>query len=106
MTVVLVGNMSSTSSSRKSFLRNRVAGESPFHQRSHAFDTSISRDKAIVLCIHDGVLAMGVSLVRELRCLGNEELIQVYHCGLEELSDESRDLLFSIDNRLETVDVC
>ncbi|EGZ25334.1 hypothetical protein PHYSODRAFT_483167 [Phytophthora sojae] len=97
--------MSSSSSSRGGFLRNRVAKDSAFLQRSRDFDSSVSRDKAILLCIHNGVLAMGVSLVRELRCLGNEELIQVYHCGPEELSDESRELLFSIDDRLETVDV-
>ncbi|KAE9036631.1 hypothetical protein PR003_g6889 [Phytophthora rubi] len=107
MTVLLVGYMSSTSGSRRDFLRNQVVAiDSPFVQRSRDFDPNVSRDKAVVLCIHNGVLAMGVSLVRELRCLGNEELIQVYHCGPEELSDESRDLLFSVDNRLETVDVC
>ncbi|OWZ21580.1 RxLR effector protein [Phytophthora megakarya] len=49
---------------------------------------------------------MGVSLIRELRCLGNTELIQVYHCFPEEMSDESRALLTRNDSRVEIVDVC
>uniref|UniRef100_K3WI41 Nucleotide-diphospho-sugar transferase n=1 Tax=Globisporangium ultimum (strain ATCC 200006 / CBS 805.95 / DAOM BR144) TaxID=431595 RepID=K3WI41_GLOUD len=49
---------------------------------------------------------MGLSLIRELRCLGNTELIQVYHCMPEEMSAASRDLLLRHDNRLEIIDVC
>ncbi|GMF54072.1 unnamed protein product [Phytophthora fragariaefolia] len=79
---------------------------SPFYQRGERFDVSVNRDKAVLMCMHDGVLAMGVSLIRELRCLGNDELIQIYHCGPEEVSEESRSLLFAIDNRVELVDVC
>ncbi|KAG7392321.1 hypothetical protein PHYPSEUDO_001425 [Phytophthora pseudosyringae] len=79
---------------------------SPYYRRGKSFDHSVTRDRAIMICMHDGVLAMGLSLVRELRCLGNEELIQVYHCGQDELSAESKRLLFSSDNRLELVDVC
>ncbi|CAH0480905.1 unnamed protein product [Peronospora belbahrii] len=52
------------------------------------------------------VQEMGVSLIRELRCLGNFELIQVYHCFPEELSDENRALLTRNDMRVEIVDVC
>ncbi|KAG2786825.1 hypothetical protein PC129_g9871 [Phytophthora cactorum] len=79
---------------------------SSFYQRGKRFDVKVSRDRAVVLCMHDDVLAMGVSLIRELRCLGNEELIQVYHCGPDELSDDVIDLLLTVDNRLEIVDVC
>ncbi|RLN97687.1 hypothetical protein BBJ28_00017407 [Nothophytophthora sp. Chile5] len=79
---------------------------SPFYQRGDRFDMDVSRQRAVVLCMHDGVLAMGVSLIRELRCFGNEELVQVYHCGQDELSDASKALLFAVDNRLELVDVC
>ncbi|KAG6958823.1 hypothetical protein JG687_00009147, partial [Phytophthora cactorum] len=60
--------------------------ESPYYQRGERFDRSVMRDRAIMICMHDGVLAMGLSLIRELRCLGNEELVQVYHCGQDELS--------------------
>ncbi|OWZ13743.1 hypothetical protein PHMEG_00012874 [Phytophthora megakarya] len=49
---------------------------------------------------------MGLSLIRELRCLGNQELIQVYHCGRKELSRRSVELIFRLDNRVELVDVC
>ncbi|KAG6619975.1 uncharacterized protein IUM83_05596 [Phytophthora cinnamomi] len=41
-----------------------------------------------------------------LRCLGNRDLIQVYHCLPDELSIKSRALLFEADSRLEIVDVC
>ncbi|KAL4099778.1 hypothetical protein PRIC1_007577 [Phytophthora ramorum] len=79
---------------------------SSFYQRGERFDLGVNRDRAVLLCMHEDVLALGVSLIRELRCLGNEELIQVYHCGPDELSEDARDLLFTIDNRLELVDVC
>ncbi|KAG3116174.1 hypothetical protein PI124_g4421 [Phytophthora idaei] len=58
------------------------------------------------MCMHDGAVPMGLSLVRELRCLGNQELIQVYHCFPEELSDNSISLLLAVDAKLEVVDVC
>ncbi|GMF14716.1 unnamed protein product [Phytophthora lilii] len=99
-------------SSMKTFLRRQrtfVAGtqhpESPFYQRGEDFDLQVQRDRAVLTCMHNGVIAMGVSLIRELRCLGNNELVQVYHCG-PELSEEPKQLLFSVDNRLELVDVC
>ncbi|KAJ8544554.1 hypothetical protein ON010_g11712 [Phytophthora cinnamomi] len=79
---------------------------SPFYQRGDNFDWSVSRQQGIIVCMHDGVLDMGLSLIRELRCLGNRELIQVYHCGEEELSKRSVDLMFSLDDRVELVDVC
>ncbi|KAL4106657.1 hypothetical protein PRIC1_004704 [Phytophthora ramorum] len=85
-----------------------VAGHpaSSFYQRGDNFDVRVGRDRGIMVCMHDGVLDMGLSLIRELRCLGNQELVQVYHCGEEELSERSRKLLFSLDDRLELVDVC
>ncbi|GLD94024.1 hypothetical protein PINS_up002635 [Pythium insidiosum] len=70
-------------------------------------DTSLlSRERGIVLCLHNGIMALGVSLIRELRCLGNDELIQVYHCFPDELSQASQELLLRVDTRLEIVDVC
>ncbi|KAL3658716.1 hypothetical protein V7S43_016352 [Phytophthora oleae] len=78
----------------------------PFYQRGTSFDVSVSRSRAVLICMHDGVLDMGLSLIRELRCLGNKELIQVYHCGRDELSDKSVQLIFRLDDRVELVDVC
>ncbi|KAG6615217.1 uncharacterized protein IUM83_16876 [Phytophthora cinnamomi] len=80
--------------------------DSSVYQRGERFDLNVTRDRGVLLCMHDDVLAAGVSLIRELRCLGNKELIQIYHCGPDELSEDSRDVLFTIDNRLELVDVC
>ncbi|KAG6947479.1 hypothetical protein JG687_00016079 [Phytophthora cactorum] len=62
--------------------------------------------RGIILCLHNGIVAMGVSLIRELRCLGNTELIQVYHCFPDEMSDDSRALLTMNDSKVEIVDVC
>ncbi|GMF60711.1 unnamed protein product [Phytophthora fragariaefolia] len=69
-------------------------------------EDSVSRDKGIIMCMNNDVIAMGLSLVKELRCLGNAERIQVYHCFPEEMSDESIALLLSADDKLEIVDVC
>jgi hypothetical protein len=79
---------------------------SPFYRRGKTFDRSVSRERAIMVCIHDAMLNMGISLIRELRCLGNHELIQVYHCGEDELSESSVALILSLDHRIELVDVC
>ncbi|GMF13676.1 unnamed protein product [Phytophthora lilii] len=80
--------------------------KSQWYQRGDHFDRTVSRDRGVVTCMHDGVLPLGLSLVRELRCLGNRELIQVYHCGQQELSNASKTLLLGADDRLELVDVC
>ncbi|KAF4027673.1 putative Mannosyltransferase [Phytophthora infestans] len=58
------------------------------------------------MCMHNGAVPLGLSLVRELRCLGNQEVIQIYHCSPEEMSNNSRNLLLEADNNLEIVDVC
>ncbi|GMF28066.1 unnamed protein product [Phytophthora lilii] len=79
---------------------------SPIYRRGSMFDRSVSRERGAIVCLHDAMLNMGLSLIRELRCLGNQELIQVYHCGESELSARSVKLLFSLDNRVELVDVC
>ncbi|KAF4045701.1 putative Mannosyltransferase [Phytophthora infestans] len=79
--------------------------KSVFYHRGDNFDQGVKRDRGVVMCMHNKVVAMGASLIRELRCLGNKELVQVYHCG-SELSEQSKMLLFTIDDRLELVDVC
>lgn len=62
--------------------------------------------KGIILCLHDGIAAMGASLIRELRCLGNREVVQVYHCLDSELSSKSRAVLTRNDPLVEIIDVC
>lgn len=79
---------------------------SPYVKRSPTFDKNTSREKGIIMGIHDGVFPLGLSLIRELRCLGNQELIQVYHCFPKELSNASVSMLLDADDRLEIVDVC
>nr|CCA22801.1 RXLR2 [Albugo laibachii Nc14] len=59
----------------------------------------------IVLCLFEGIMDMGVSLIRELRCLGNEGVIQVHHC-MNELSTQSQQLLRSIDDHIQIIDIC
>lgn len=85
---------------------NAVVPASSAVTRGADFDVSVSRDQGIVLCLHNEALALGVSLLRELRCLGNNELVQIYHCFSHELSQASKETLFSVDNRIEIVDVC
>jgi hypothetical protein len=63
-------------------------------------------EKGIILCLHDGIVSMGASLIRELRCLGNTDVIQVYHCFPDELSPASQELLTRHDDKVEIVDAC
>ncbi|KAF1330862.1 hypothetical protein FI667_g4882, partial [Globisporangium splendens] len=69
-------------------------------------DNTVLQGAGIVICLHDGILAMGVSLIKELRCLGNREPIQVYHCFPGELSQRSRELLIKVDPHIQIIDVC
>ncbi|KAJ0390612.1 hypothetical protein ATCC90586_011284 [Pythium insidiosum] len=74
--------------------------------RREDFDTTVSRERGLIISLHNGIVPLGLSLIQELRCLGNDELIQVYHCFPNELTPESRALLLRSDRRLELVDVC
>jgi hypothetical protein len=74
--------------------------------RHDRFDTSVSRQRGVIIALHDRIVPLGVSLIKDLRCLGNMELIQVYHCFPDELSSESRELLLRNETRVEIVDVC
>lgn len=62
--------------------------------------------RGIILCLHNGIAALGASLIRDLRCMGNNEKIQIYHCLPTEMSDKSRQLLTSGVRDIEIVDVC
>ncbi|KAJ0393227.1 hypothetical protein ATCC90586_000743 [Pythium insidiosum] len=66
----------------------------------------VDRSRGIIIALHDGIVAMGASLIRELRCLGNSEVIQVYHCFPDELSAESRAMLTRGVSNVEIIDVC
>jgi hypothetical protein len=104
-TTLLSSVFGSTDSHSRQFAHSRV------HQRKQKalfteFDSSVSRQKGIAMCMHNAAVPMGLSLIRDLRCLGNQELVQVYHCFPDEMSDENRALLLSSDARLEIVDVC
>ncbi|TMW56167.1 hypothetical protein Poli38472_008815 [Pythium oligandrum] len=86
-------------------------GNAPIHnaafiKRSSNFDESVSRQRGVVMSIHKGVFALGLCLIGELRCLGNDELIQIYHCFPAELPDNLQQVLLDQDNRLEIVDAC
>ncbi|KAL3665475.1 hypothetical protein V7S43_009510 [Phytophthora oleae] len=60
--------------------------------------------KGVLLCLHDGILELGISLIRELRCLGNKEPIEVHHC--HDLTRPSVDLLFGLDDNIQVIDLC
>ncbi|CEG41296.1 Alpha-mannosyltransferase [Plasmopara halstedii] len=60
--------------------------------------------KGILLCLHDGIMELGLSLIRELRCLGNKEPIEVHHC--HDLTKPSIDLLYGLDDNIQVVDLC
>lgn len=60
--------------------------------------------RGIILCLHDDIMPLGLSLVRELRCLGNHEVVEVYHC--DELSQDSLDMLHAVDGNIRVIDVC
>lgn len=56
------------------------------------------------MCLHEGIIPMGISLMRELRCLDNWEPIEIYHCN--ELLPDTVDLIYSIDNNVRVIDIC
>ncbi|KAF4317459.1 hypothetical protein JM18_007589 [Phytophthora kernoviae] len=60
--------------------------------------------KGILMCLHDGILELGISLIRELRCLGNKDPIEVHHC--HDLTRPSVDLLFGLDDNIQVIDLC
>nr|AIG56397.1 secreted protein [Achlya hypogyna] len=75
----------------------------------HGFTSRFPNDtRGIVMCLHDNMAALGISLIQELRLLNNSLPIQVYTCLDEELSNATRSLVLEVDtlNRTEIVDVC
>ncbi|KAL0592027.1 hypothetical protein ABG067_000680 [Albugo candida] len=66
----------------------------------------ISYARGIILCLHEEIVPMGISLIRELRCLGNMELVQVFFCFPDEISNHTRDLFRHLDDRIQLIDVC
>lgn len=43
--------------------------------RSDTFDASVSRTKGVIISLHDDIVSMGLSLIRDLRCMGNQKLV-------------------------------
>lgn len=103
VTVLVAGSMLRSSLSVSS---QRPEATSEFAVQNADSRSPISHARGIVLCLHNHVVTMGLSLIRELRCLGNQEIVQVYHCSPDEMSEANRALLLSMDSRLEIVDVC
>ncbi|KAG1704560.1 hypothetical protein DVH05_005491 [Phytophthora capsici] len=66
--------------------------------------TVVKGSKGVLLCLHDGILELGISLIRELRCLGNKDPIEVHHC--HDLTRPSIDLLFGLDDQIQVIDLC
>lgn len=64
------------------------------------------RTKDVIISFHGDIVSMDLSLTRDLRCMSNQELVQVHHCLLDELSAKSRELLTANDSRVEIADVC
>nr|AIG56246.1 secreted protein [Achlya hypogyna] len=64
--------------------------------------------RGIVMTLHNNMAALGISLIQELRRLGNRLPIQVYHCFTGELLEATRNLLRQTDplDLVEIVDVC
>lgn len=93
---------------------SRSAGGSISNDNSNSTSEEVGSSQAeedryasgVIMSLHNGIVSMGVSLIRELRCLGNDEVIQVYHCFPDEMSDESRAVLTRNDPRVEVIDVC
>lgn len=80
-----------------------TANETP--RALEATTRTISRARrGIITCLHDRLVPLGVSLIRELRCLGNDERIEVYHCS--ELTPANVALLYAIDANIVVIDVC
>lgn len=69
-----------------------------------ALDMASQPTQGIIMCLHEDIIALGVSLIRELRCLDNWEPIEVYHCS--ELSPATEELIYSIDNNVRVIDIC
>lgn len=68
--------------------------------RSDTFDASTPRIKDIIICLYDAIVFVGLSLIRNLHCMCNDELVQFYHCFPDVLSRVAH------DPRVENVDVC
>ncbi|GLD97448.1 hypothetical protein PINS_up006132 [Pythium insidiosum] len=61
--------------------------------------------QGVILCLHDATVALGLSLIRELRCLGNDQVVEVYCCN-SDLSEENQRMLREHDENVDIVDVC
>ncbi|RHY05622.1 hypothetical protein DYB36_007234 [Aphanomyces astaci] len=72
--------------------------------RMHGGGSSSSR--GIIMCLHNGMVPMALSLVQELRTLGNTDAIHMYHCGADEMTPLSRTTVLAVDPSVQFIDVC
>ncbi|ETW03695.1 hypothetical protein H310_05081 [Aphanomyces invadans] len=61
--------------------------------------------RGFVVPMFDAMIPIGISLIKELRRYGNNDIVQVYHC-LDEISPRSMQLLYQSDEQIEVIDVC
>ncbi|RHY65594.1 hypothetical protein DYB30_001352 [Aphanomyces astaci] len=72
--------------------------------RMHGGGSSSSR--GIIMCLHNCMVPMALSLVQELRTLGNTDAIHMYHCGADEMTPLSRTTVLAVDPSVQFIDVC
>ncbi|ETV66101.1 hypothetical protein, variant 1 [Aphanomyces astaci] len=74
--------------------------------RTHGGGSSSSSSRGIIMCLHNGMVPMALSLVQELRTLGNTDAIHMYHCGADEMTPLSRTTILAVDPSVQFIDVC
>ncbi|OQR89412.1 hypothetical protein THRCLA_09752 [Thraustotheca clavata] len=64
--------------------------------------------RGIVMCLHNNIAPMGLSFLQELRDMGNELHVQIYHCLPQEMSVATKQNILKADrlNRTEIIDIC
>ncbi|KAJ0399630.1 hypothetical protein P43SY_008827 [Pythium insidiosum] len=61
--------------------------------------------QGFIMCLHDDTVALGLSLIRELRCLENFDVVEIYCCN-GDLSKQNQRLLREQDENVDVVDIC
>jgi hypothetical protein len=81
------------------------AGRNSFGQSLRHVINVATIKRGILVCAYDAMVPMTVSLIQELRTLGNTDLVQIYHCN-GELSRASQRIFFMLDAHIEIIDGC
>ncbi|KAF0693062.1 Aste57867_15914 [Aphanomyces stellatus] len=75
------------------------------HTEVHTVVPPRNETRGIIICVHDRLVPMTLSLVQEVRRLGNKDPIHMYHCE-NELSQLSRETILAVDWTVEFHDAC